>query len=390
MITDKNNDMTATQLEIKVTTDSDAFLSLRSDWARLLRDAAEDSLFTTHEWLWSAWQWRQLDSELFVLTAWEGAELIGACPLVKSHAVDGPVKVTTLTFLAIPDTQECAVLARKGLESRVIRAFVRHIMSRSDWDRMDLERLRDESTTWKALESGAVSDLARYYPADNGSNPGLVIGEPWEEYYARRSKRLRKGNNHTANKLRRQHDIVEIELQACDTPELKGVDELQETLIDISERSWKGAETSTSLGNDGPRLWLGAILRESIRERWLAVWTLRLDDQLVASEMQLARNGIVYALRADFDSAYRKLSPGTYLNWKILEGLFNGHLGSQREYWMGPGDNPYKSRWRETEVQLKCAVFYNSTLRGRLQWILDIIVRPTAQRVAQFGLKSGD
>ena len=95
-------------------------------------------------------------------------------------------------------------------------------------------------------------------------------------------------------------------------------------------------------------------------------------------EYQLTYNGIVSALRADYDSSFDDLSPGTYLNWKLTERLFSAGL---QRYDMGPGDIPYKRRWAEQHQELYRIKVYNRTLRGTALEIIENTLRPTLKRL---------
>ena len=86
----------------------------------------------------------------------------------------------------------------------------------------------------------------------------------------------------------------------------------------------------------------------------------------------------VHALRADFDEACAQLSPGTYLNWKILETLFGAGLS---RYYMGPGENAYKLRWSITGDPLITAHSYSPSLRGRTLSIWDLDLKPRLRRI---------
>ena len=86
-----------------------------------------------------------------------------------------------------------------------------------------------------------------------------------------------------------------------------------------------------------------ALTRCATERGWLSLWMLRLDGRAVAMEYQIQFGGVVHALRADFDSEFAALSPGSQLNHLIARALFE--RGGVHEYDMGPGDNEYRLRW---------------------------------------------
>ena len=132
-------------------------------------------------------------------------------------------------------------------------------------------------------------------------------------------------------------------------------------IVAISAHSWKHV-TGTSLDRAGPQAFIRELTESAFAEGWLSVWCLRLDGRPVAMEYQLLRDGHIHALRADFDDQYQSISPGSYLNFRMLERLFDGQ---HRRYYMGPGNNPYKSRWSETGDPVQTLTSYAPTMRGR-------------------------
>src|SRR5205823_3838432 len=101
----------------------------------------------------------------------------------------------------------------------------------------------------------------------------------------------------------------------------------------------------------------------------LHVWILRLDGRAVATEYQLVAEGRVSALRADFDPAFAELSPGAYLNHRIVQALFE--RGECHEYDMGPGDNEYKLRWATGQRDLASLRIFSPAPYGRALHVLD-------------------
>ena len=371
-----------TSLLVKEISCPRSFHGLQDKWRDLEESVSHPSVFLTHEWFSSAWQWRCQDSALLILVVWQNGELVGACPLIKSQQERMHVKYTKLEYLAVPDTQECLILAEPSLEPQVHLAILNHLNSRKDWDIAEIRQIPEDSFSWKFLTSEIQDPQIAIGFGGGGSNPTVPLAGTWQDYYSRRSRRLKKGNNHIANKLKRRYSEISVEFHYYSKWPDGLLQAVHENLIDLSIRSWKSMETKSSFDHDGPKAWLGDISSVAADEGWLAVWILRLDEQCAATEMQLIRNGIASALRADFDNELRDLSPGAYLNWKILEHLFSQDSEGVHEYRMGPGANPYKARWSEQELQLGHAVLYNKTLVARTHWIIEKWIKPTLRKIA--------
>ena len=93
---------------------------------------------------------------------------------------------------------------------------------------------------------------------------------------------------------------MDIQWLAPGTGDRAAVDRELEDVIRISARSWK-RHTGNSLDQAGPQAFIRRLSHRAHDQGWLSVWRLTLDGSPIAMEYQLVGDGIVYALRSDFD-----------------------------------------------------------------------------------------
>lgn len=333
----------------------------------------DSSVFLRHEWFDAAWQWARADSQLYIIVIQQGDSLIGAAPLIARRNSEAS-GLRTLTFLAIPDTQVCDIVADPDLRAQVLQLVLDELGRRDDWDLVELSHLAP--TTAQDIASLAKAAGRPAVVLDQGSNPGVHLRGTWNEYYGRRSRRLKKGNNLVANKLKKgghqfrlDHLTKERLQQSADTAQWL------DDIVAISAHSWK-RHTGLSLDFPGPNAFIRRLSELALAQGWLSVWRFEIDGRALAMEYQLIYDGSIHALRSDFDDSAADLSPGTYLNWKMLEQLFET---DNTRYLMGPGDNAYKLRWAEEFDPVKRVMIYADTSRGRWRALLDLRLRPCAR-----------
>jgi CelD/BcsL family acetyltransferase involved in cellulose biosynthesis len=184
-----------------------------------------------------------------------------------------------------------------------------------------------------------------------------------------------KGNIHVAYRLQRDGRSVDVRWIRADC---EGATAALERAIDLSAKSWKHT-TGSTLDRPGPGDFIRRFTEHAVANGWLSIWQLAIDGVLVASEYQVIYEGNVHALRSDYDPDFDALSPGTYLNWQILERLFGTDL---RYYSMGPGDNAYKQRWAEENPPQHRLTVYGKTLTGRVLRFLNERLKPLINRVS--------
>lgn len=363
-------------LRVEVVTSETAFRALKPLWTGLSERAAPHDVFLTHEWFDAAWQWCGLDAQLRVLAVYRNEVLVGACPLVLRHIRVRRIPMRRLEFLTVPDTQSCDFLIAPGEGEAVTAAVAAWLRQHaSEWDTLQLNYLPEHSSAAQLIvhltEAGMRSQIT-----PSSQNPYIDLQGGWEAFYGSRSRRLKKNNNLIANRLSRV-GTLELDWIQADAPETQ----LRAALAEVeglSASSWK-QQTGNSLDFLGPRRFIERLTALATERGWLSIWLLRLNQKPVAMEYQIIYNGHVHALRADFDeSCGHDLSPGSYLNWQLLQRLFGEQLA---RYHMGPGNNAYKYRWTEDAAPLRQLTAYSPGWRGKGWSLIDLFVVPLARRM---------
>ena len=340
--------------------DSEAdFASLHVEWNRLV-ERVGGPVFLRHEWFSAAWAWQRIDgAALWILCAYAGDQLVGVLPLMRPPGSHSATRL--LQFLSVPDAQWCDLLIEPELGSTVARALASRLVQQStSWDVLRLEHLaiRSQAARWFAPALNEQGVAARVDTVNFNLFVDLESG--WPEYQASLSRSIKKTRNLAANRLGRLGTASVQRLTAA-TIDAHGLGRCVDEIVKLSSNSWKQG-TGTSLDRPGPQAFIRALTETAFAQDWLSVWFLRIGDVPVAMEYQLQWGGHIHALRADFDDSFKAVSPGTYLNFKMLEALFgSGHS----RYFMGPGNNPYKSRWSEASEPVQTLTSYSPTIRGR-------------------------
>jgi CelD/BcsL family acetyltransferase involved in cellulose biosynthesis len=350
------------------------FTALQEQWNAVASSARDASVFCRHEWLDSAWQWRQQTARLYLLCYFVGRRPAAVLPLVWQKVPTRGLAVRELSFLTVPDTQACDLIVAEPDTASASAAFALELWRRrAEWDVMRLKFLSSSSvaacTFRDSLEATGFTTRAANAPG----NPFVALDSTWEHYYATRSRRLKKGNNLAANRLRKA-GAVTIDWLAPGDDDSERVESFLERSIGISAKSWK-SRTGNSLDMPAPQAFIRRLSALASRRGWLSIWILSLNDRPVAMEYQLVADGNVYALRSDFDAEFDEISPGTHLNRVLVQQLFGRGL---RRYYMGPGNNAYKLRWTEETRPVQELAVYGPALAGRGLALWEATVRPMA------------
>jgi Acetyltransferase (GNAT) domain len=371
--------MVLDSLAVRVSLVSSAaeFMALRTQWNAVADSVPRNAAFGSHEWFDAAWQWRQQTARLYLLCAFAGRRLAAILPLVLQQNQKHGLPFRELAFLTVPDTQSCDVITAEADRAAAVGAFASELQRRrGEWDVMRLHYLPPgavaTSALREALESGG--NATRMNPAPG--NPFIALDSSWDAYYAARSRRLKKSNNLTANRLKKAGE-VRVDWLAPGAGDRASCDRFVAQAIAISGSSWK-TRTGNSLDNPGPQSFIRRLSEVAARRGWLSIWILSVDNRPLAMEYQLIADGNVYGLRSDFDAEFEAISPGTYLSQHLLSQLFEKGL---RRYYMGPGNNAYKHRWTDQVEPVGELTVYGRSLAGRYLAAWETTLKPLAAKL---------
>ena len=310
-----------------------------------------------------------MSAHLHILVARRGSHVVGVLPLIRRS--DTSSRIVEYEMLTIPDSQVCDVVCAPADAVQVTGAFAAKLGDDARWDKLSLDFLPPDGLGIGLLVPALRGRDLGVAERDGGQNFFIRLSGTWSEYYGTRSRRLRKAMNLASNRLHKLGDveIERISASNCDPSRLHSV---LDASIDISARSWKRS-TGNSLDRPGPQAFIRCLSQLAFEQDWLAIWLLRAGGKTLAMEYDLLFEDDVHALRADFDAACVRTSPGTHLFRHLLEKLFASDF---TRYYMGRGQNAYKMRWSDQGESLRQVLAYNRTPNGRLAWLRDEVVKP--------------
>jgi CelD/BcsL family acetyltransferase involved in cellulose biosynthesis len=355
-------------VRVSSVTTEDAFATLGAAWDDLAARTKPAAVFNRYDWFAAAWKWRRRDAQLRILVAHDANRVIAILPLIATH---GARRERLWTFLAVPDTQRCDLIAPEDAVDIASYALAKEIAARREWDVLMLDYLDRDGSIPDRLAPHLRRWGANVVIQDRVSNPSIPLVGTWSAYWTSRSRSLKKACNLAANRLEKAGNVRVARVGPGAITDFD-YDQALAAAIEVSSRSWKRG-TDNSLDQGAPGDFIRSLSQSARRHGWLSVWLAYLDDRPVAMEYQLVHDGNVHALRADFDAEFERISPGSFLFRHLLEHLFET---GDSLYLMGPGENAYKTRWATDAHPLRRVWCYNRTTAGRIAYWTDQRVKP--------------
>ena len=159
---------------------------LRSRWNSLLSHSSSDTVFLTWQWCEAWWKNYGGGREIFVLAAWDKAELVGVAPLCSRSG--SPLWVQTWRrlrfmgrwFWTMLDYLDCFV--QHGREAETMAAFADYLGDEhKSWDWMELDgpgKRRAALQLWSDVPAKGTGALK----VESIPGATLMLPGSWEEY----------------------------------------------------------------------------------------------------------------------------------------------------------------------------------------------------------------
>lgn len=329
-------------MELRVITKPDELYLLQKKWLDLLQRASNKCVYLAYEWCWASFEAFHQNDQLYVLTVVDDQErLYGIAPLVITSGNYRGIKIEKIGFMKNDQNPENDFILSAGFEAVCIKAFLDHLVTFSEWEFVDLQKVRVEGHTGNCLQKLLLENGYKFGSKYNIQSPYFLIDREWDDFWKSRSQRFKKAMRNKINRARNHENLVidKIPVNSAITPEL-------EDILKISANSWKHEVGNDLLTRENNWTFYKKICGLMGPEGFVYIWLLRLGDVPVAFEFYVQYNGVVYPIRADYDKNYKDISPGSILEYEIIKSLFTDKKVS--EYNSCGHTYDYLMNWTDT------------------------------------------
>lgn len=246
----------------------------------------------------------------------------------------------------------------------------RHLLSSADM--LDL--------MYMLADSGPVP-----YLVDRGNSPRVVLEEdedeadvynpldaPWEQCLTHVAPRLGRQTRQHQRRFQRQGDLV---LSVHTEPE--GLKPLLTECLELERSGWKGRNGTAICCVPKVECFYRGLADRAAQEGMLALYTLRLNERLLACNFSLRSGKRIDALKIAYDERLSQGSPGNVMNYMILEReCQEGRFASF--HWGNP--SVYKMRWTDCRNRLVRVLLFADGPVGGCRCLAHTRLRPLVRQ----------
>jgi CelD/BcsL family acetyltransferase involved in cellulose biosynthesis len=338
----------------------DQLQKLGKSWDALVERIPGGSFFLGRDWITTWWANFQEGKELWLLTAQDShGDLAGIVPLFRSSYELGPLSLRRLSFMGsgIAGPVHLDLLADEADD--LAAAFLDYLHAhRRDWDLLDLQALREEST----LKARIFAAPGSFLLLKTESCGLATLPSTWEAFQNQQmSAKLRKTIRYYQRRLEKEFP-AKVAFRSPETD--VELDRALDFLLEHSRRAHRQAGRSSSFESEPFCRFFRAVVHAAFQGGSLRLYQLLVDGQTIAVQQGFCFKGAFYGYQTAYDQEWRQYSPGQQLLSHLFQEAIGEHL---REVDMAHGETDYKKNW-ETDARVNCHLLYACGKRGRL-WL---------------------
>jgi hypothetical protein len=164
-----------------------------------------------------------------------------------------------------------------------------------------------------------------------------------------------------------------------------------EDFFDVEHSSWKGRNGTACDQNPQTRAFYTQLAEVALKQGWLTVFRLILDDRTAAVHYGLIYNNSYLLPKVAFREEFSELSPGLVLMNEVIDACAARNATSID--FLG-GDDEWKLRWSSTVVPHYWLYIFRDNFKGRMlhrmkfnwgPWAKQILKRSTGNPAGNAG-----
>jgi CelD/BcsL family acetyltransferase involved in cellulose biosynthesis len=327
---------------------------LQAEWTELLEASDAESPFLTWEWLNAWWTHLKESRRLAILAVRSGDQLIALAPLTVSRGRLPFFTRWELLGTGIAGSDYMDAIVRRGFETQAVRSLAGDVRSRNI-------ALHLDNLAPNAFLSRLIPVLTECGWAVRHVNRDVcpfirLAGHSWDSFLAT------IGPAHRATTRRRLRGLekkftARFELVTDDAARQSALTKL----FDFHATRW-GVRGTAFHTNDLRAFHRDAAARAQ-KAGWLRLFTLHLDEELVAVMYGFAFKGRFYFYQHGYDARFQSYGLGRAILDLTIRAAIEEGLG---EFDLLYGNEAYKSAWTSEKRWLTRLELFPAHLAGRI------------------------
>jgi hypothetical protein len=258
--------------------------------------------------------------------------------------------------------------------------FLGNLMSQLNVSLLRFDYLSRDSVLLDSVTHSHGKTL--YFVDECEKSPRVDCTQSWEDYWVGRGS-TRKTWERRERKLLDGMGAEYLVLSRWEE-----VEPVLEEVYDVECSGWKGRQGSGIKQNPKIKKFYSALIEYWARNRQLRLCVLRYENRIIAFQINVLYQGVLYMLKIGYLDDYSSLSPGQALQTQILRWAFQ-----QQEIkvfdMLGGGGEAFatKMKWATHAEQLYTLLVFKRDFAGRLAWFRYVVAPAVKRRLLKLAGK---
>lgn len=335
------------------------------EWAALCAEGPCDDPFYSPAWVAAYFAAFDPQASITLITVRKHGALRAVLPLTERSIGVGPFRLRWLRTAANSHFPRFDVVHGASDREPVTKALWEFFLTWPGWDIVQFESAPDPGVAWRLLDlAGEDGHRIRHHRPD--ASPYVDVTRyprGVDEIITTQPSNLRSQTRRSLKRLRGKGEIEYQIVGSGNSP-----DEIQaaaDAFYRLEASGWKGEAGTAILSDPATKAFYDLVVADARKAGSLVICLLRCDGDLVAAGLKLRWNTTLYELKAGYNEAYSKWSPGHLAKVHTLDAAPD--LGVDVLDNCGRAD-PHKLVWTDLARPFATCFVFNRTLRGSLAY----------------------
>ena len=355
------------------------FLALEPEWNALLQESDQNEIALTWEWMYTWWHvFKDPSRALLILTLrnLEG-HLVGIAPfqIMKASPCPSLPAIRQIAFLGYGEAEGSEIcsdylnlIIRKGDAPAVITKIVDYLTNdlAGQWDEVLLHAISEDSENIRELKAtiGSTAKI-KYRQADKGSCYYVPLPKSWDLFLTTQSGNFKRKYRYYLKQLSSKGRVTYGVVNTAEELEKQF-----DTLAKLHQKRWVSKGRPGVFSSKPFLMFHGYFSKIALKNGWLHLRFLYLDDNPIAAIYSFAYDGKVSFYQAGITPMDNDISLGTLMIGHCIEESISQGM---REYDFMRGSDAYKKTWTKTYRKMTTIRIFPNKGKVRLLRVLGAV-----------------
>lgn len=356
------------EIKVRNIQDIETFENIRAEWDRLLQRNVFKSAFITWEWINGWWQANGIGRKLWLVTAWQADELVGAAPLMLEIRKKFGFPLRTIVNIGTPQADVGGGLFYNDAVTFDVWNYL--AQNKNNWDILELNELVKDGIECQTAQKAFTFDRFAWRE-EHKTHYYISLENSWENFSERLARKFRYNLRRA---LRLAEEIGPVEIRRYTGAQVTW--EVFQIIIEINRH----ANYPRLYNSQTEQLLIRKLVEQSQpKQGWLDVYILWVNGEPIAYEYGFQCEGRFEDWRSGFDTRFpSNISIGKLLAMEVVQKCIQEQYN---EIDFLRGVEMYKQEWMPSKREyVSIRIFNRKSLPAMLAYFWLEKIKPILKK----------